>query len=94
MTAHYLFDLDLCNVASGCSIRIVEKNVQDARRRVWIEAKTLRFCSFDALNIWLEARCRALWSEMQHAEYAGITVAEVLEQERPYLMPMPTPFDG
>ena len=94
MTAHYLFDLDFCNVASGWEKGIVEKNVQDARRRVWIEAKTLRFSSFDALNIWLEARCRALWSEMQHPEYPGITVAEVLEQERAYLMPMPTPFDG
>ncbi len=94
MTAHYLFDPDFCNVASGWEKGIVEKNVQDARRRVWIEAKTLRFSSFDTLNIWLEARCRVLWSEMQHPEYPGITVAEVLEQERAYLMPMPTSFDG
>jgi transposase len=40
MTAHYLFDPDFCNVASGWEKGVVEKNVQDARRRIWIEAKT------------------------------------------------------
>lgn len=94
MTAHYLFEPDFCNVASGWEKGIVEKNVQDARRRVWIEAKTQCFASFDALNTWLDARCRALWLAVEHPDYAGICVAEVLEQEQIYLMPMPTPFDG
>jgi transposase len=94
MTAHYLYDPDFCNVASGWEKGVVEKNVQDARRRIWIDAKQQRFRSFDELNIWLDTRCRALWSEVQHPEYVGITVAEVLEQEQVYLMPMPTPFDG
>jgi transposase len=94
MTAHYLFDPDFCNVASGWEKGVVEKNVQDSRRRIWMEAKQQRFGSFNELNLWLEARCRALWSEIQHPDYAGITVAEVLEQEQVYLMPMPTPFDG
>jgi hypothetical protein len=92
MTAHYLFDPDFCNVASGWEKGVVEKNVQDARRRIWIEAKTQCFSTFDELNGWLEARCLALWSRIEHPDNAGITVA--LEQERPYLMPMPTPFDG
>ena len=94
MTAHYLFDPDFCNVASGWEKGVVEKNVQDSRRRIWMDAKQQRFSSFNELNIWLEARCRALWSEVQHPEYVGITVADVLEQEQLYLMPMPTPFDG
>ena len=94
MTAHYLFDPDFCNVASGWEKGVVEKNVQDSRRRIWMDAKQQRFSSFNELNIWLEARCRALWSEVQHPEYVGITVADVLEQEQIYLMPMPTPFDG
>lgn len=94
MTAHYLFEPDFCNVASGWEKGIVEKNVQDARRRVWIEAKTQCFASFEALNGWLDERCRALWSTVEHPDYAGICVAEVLEQEQIYLMPMPTPFDG
>ena len=93
MTAHYLFDPDFCNVASGWEKGVVEKNVQDSRRRVWMDAKAQHFSSFDELNIWLEARCRALWSQVQHPD-AGITVADALEQEQMYLMPMPTPFDG
>jgi transposase len=94
MTAHYLFEPDFCNVASGWEKGIVEKNVQDSRRRVWIEAKTRCFDSFEELNAWLDGRCRALWSEIEHPHYAGITLAEALGQEHAYLMPMPTPFDG
>ena len=93
MTAHYLFDPDFCNVASGWEKGVVEKNVQDSRRRVWMDAKAQHFGSFDELNVWLEVRCRALWLEVQHPD-AGITVADALEQEQIYLMPMPTPFDG
>ena len=94
MTAHYLFDPDFCNVASGWEKGVVEKNVQDSRRRVWMDAKAQRFSTFGELNAWLETRCRALWSDVSHPEYAGITVADVLEQEHVYLMPVPMPFDG
>ena len=94
MTAHYLFDPDFCNVASGWEKGVVEKNVQDMRRRIWNEAKQQPFGSFDDLNKWLEARCRALWLEIEHPDYAGITIADALEQEQLYLMPMPAPFDG
>jgi transposase len=94
MAAHYLSEPDVCNVASGWEKGIVEKNVQDSRRRVWIEANTRCFDSFEGLNAWLDERCRALWSEVEHPHYAGITLAEALEQEQAYVMPMPTPFDG
>lgn len=94
MTAHYLFDPDFCNAASGCSIRVVEKNMQDARRRVWSEARKQQFSHFGELNAWLEMRCRALWATLPHPDYASLTIADVLEQERLYMMPMPTPFDG
>ena len=56
MTAHYLFDPDFCNVASGWEKGVVEKNVQDMRRRIWNEAKQQPFSSFDELNDWLEVR--------------------------------------
>jgi transposase len=94
MVSHYLFDADFCNVASGWEKGVVEKNVQDARRHIWMDAKQQKFSSFDELNTWLEARCRALWSELEHPDYAGITLADALEQEQAYLMAMPTPFDG
>lgn len=94
MCAHYLFDADFCNVASGWEKGVVEKNVQDSRRRIWLEAQQQKFSSFDALNAWLGVRCRSLWEEIRHPEFKGLTLAEMLEQERPEMMPMPTPFDG
>ena len=73
---------------------MVEKNVQDSRRRIWLAAQQRQFGSFTELNVWLAERCRALWSEIRHPEYKQFSVAEMLEQERGELMPMPTPFDG
>jgi transposase len=94
MCAHYLFDADFCNVASGWEKGVVEKNVQDSRRRIWQEAQNRKFDSFAELNVWLAERCRSLWSELRHPEYKEFCVAEMLEQERAEMMPMPTPFDG
>ena len=94
MASHYLFDPDFCNVASGWEKGVVEKNVQDSRRRIWQDAAKERFGSFAELNIWLLARCRALWQELPHTEYEDLTIAEMLEHEQSSLMPMVTPFDG
>jgi transposase len=94
MCAHYLFDADFCNVASGWEKGVVEKNVQDSRRRIWLDAQNHRFGSFDELNVWLGERCRSLWSELRHPEFKGLSVAEMLEQEQAQMMPMTTPFDG
>jgi transposase len=94
MCAHYLFDPDFCNVASGWEKGVVEKNVQDSRRRIWLEAQSIKFSSVDALNAWLAERCRALWGVLRHPEFKGLSIAEMLEQERLEMMPMPTPFDG
>ena len=94
MCAHYLIDADFCNVASGWEKGVVEKNVQDSRRRIWIDAGKQRFGSFVELNAWLGDRCRALWDEVRHPEYDQFSVAEMLDNERPHLMPMIEPFDG
>jgi len=94
MCAHYLFDADFCNVASGWEKGVVEKNVQDSRRRIWLDAQKIRWGSFADLNAWLGERCRTLWSELRHPEFKGFSVLEMLEQERLELMPMPSPFDG
>lgn len=93
MASHYLFDPEFCNVASGWEKGIVEKNVQDARRRIWQDAGHVRFGCFTELNLWLLARCRTLWQELRHPEYE-LSLAEMLEQEQPHLMPMIVPFDG
>ena len=94
MCSHYLFDPDFCNVASGWEKGVVEKNVQDSRRRIWIEAGTRRFGSFAELNVWLGERCRAVWADTQHAQHKQFSVAEMLELEKDHLMSMPEPFDG
>ncbi len=95
MCSHYLFDADFCNVASGWETRRGrDREVQDSRRRIWLDAQKQRFGSFDELNAWLGARCRALWSEIRHPEYQQFSVTEMLEQERAEMMPMPTAFDG
>jgi transposase len=94
MASHYLFDPDFCNVASGWEKGVVEKNVQDSRLRIWQDAAKERFGSFTELNLWLLAKCRALWHELRHTEYGDLTIAEMLEHEQPSLMPMVTPFDG
>jgi hypothetical protein len=94
MCAHYLFDTDFCNVASGWEKGVVEKNVQDSRRRIWLDAQKIQWGSFAQLNAWLGERCRALWGELRHPQYTHFSVLEMLAQERLERMPMPTPFDG
>ena len=94
MCAHYLFDAAFCNVASGWEKGVVEKNVQDGRRRIWIDAGQQRFGSFVELNAWLGDRCWSLWNEVRHHEHDHFSVDEMLDNERPHLMPMPEPFDG
>ena len=93
MTAHYLFEPDFCNVASGWEKGRVEKGVQDARRRIWQDAQTHGFGSFVELNAWLATACVAAW-DAPHPDLTGVTIREAWTQERPHLMPMPTPFDG
>jgi transposase len=57
MCVHYLFDPDFCNVALGWE-GIVEKNVQDSRRRIWLDAQDCMFHTFEELNAWLDKRGR------------------------------------
>jgi hypothetical protein len=94
MCAHYLFDPDFCNVASGWGKGIVEKNVQDSWRRIWLDAQDCQFHCFEERNAWLGQRCRALWSELPQQQYSGLSMAEVLQLERAAMKPMPAVFDG
>jgi len=91
MASHYLFEPDFCNPAAGWEKGQVEKNVQDARRRLWQLMPS--FPDIDALNAWLEEQCIAQWSEIQHGGLPG-TVADVHAAEVGSLMPLGRPFDG
>jgi len=91
MTSHYVFEPDFCNPAAGWEKGQVEKNVRDARSRMWQVMPS--FPDLDALNRWLEERCKALWTETGHGRLPG-SIAEIWEAEKSSLMPLPTAFDG
>jgi transposase len=91
MASHYLFDVEFCNPASGWEKGQVEKNVRDARHRLWQLAPC--FPTLDALNDWLEQRCKELWREIPHGSQPG-TIADVWQSETAALMPLTRPFDG
>ena len=97
MVSHYVFQAEFCNPASGWEKGQIEKNVQDARHRIWHQVNdrnTPAFASLAALNDWLTQRCQALWLEIRHPEQTDRTIAEVWEEERKHLMALPPPFDG
>ena len=64
MVSHYLFEAEFCNPATGWEKGQVEKNMQDARHQLWQPAPQIE--TLDALNLWLEARCKALWQDIPH----------------------------
>jgi len=91
MANHYVFEPEFCNPAAGWEKGQIEKNVQDARHRLWQPMPS--FPDLAALNDSLEQRCVALWHEISHAAMPG-SVAEVWAAEQATLMPLPPAFDG
>lgn len=91
MVSHYMFEAEFCNPAAGWEKGQVEKNVQDARHRLWQPVPQAE--SLDALNLWLEQRCKALWQEIPHGLEPG-SVADAWADEAQSLMRMGRPFDG
>jgi len=90
LSSHYLYEAEFCNSASGWEKGQVEKNVQDARHRLWQPMP--RFPSLEALNDWLE-RCRELWQQIPHGLRPG-TIEDIRAEEARFLIPMPRAFDG
>ncbi len=70
---------------SGWEKGQVEKNVQDARRRLWQPMPN--FPDLEALNAWLEVQCIMQWSHIQHGSLFG-TVADAHAEEVASLMPL------
>ena len=91
MVSHFLFEAEFCNPASGWEKGQIEKNVQDARHRLW--QPTPSFPSLAALNDWLEARCRELWAEIPHGRNLARSPTSGPRKRR-HLMQHPRPFDG
>jgi transposase len=91
MVSHFLFEAEFCNPASGWEKGQIEKNVQDARHRLWQPMPN--FSSLAALNDCLEARCRELWAQTLHVSQPG-AIADVWAEEVGCLMQLSRPFDG
>ncbi|WP_336314411.1 MULTISPECIES: IS21 family transposase [unclassified Shinella] len=91
MTNHYVFAPEFCNPAAGWEKGQVEKNVQDARPRLWQQMPD--FPDLAALNLWLEQHCQDLWQETPHGSLPG-SIADVWGDEQPALMALPAMFDG
>lgn len=92
LVSHHLFEAEFCNPAAGWEKGQIEKNVQDARHRLWHQLPA--FNDLEELNFWLEQRCKGLWHECPHPEHKGRSIADVWEEERPFLMVPGAPFDG
>jgi transposase len=90
-TSHYLFEAEFCNPASGWEKGQVEKNVRDARHRLWQPMPA--FADRDALNAWLEQRCVELWGQVPHGTLPG-TISDAWASEKSSLMVLPPRFDG
>ena len=91
MTSHYVFEPEFCNPAAGWEKGQIEKNVRDARHRLWQVMPA--FPDLETLNCWLEDRCKVLWAETAHGNLHG-SIADVWEAEKAALMQLPTAFDG
>jgi transposase len=90
MVSHFLFEAEFCNPAAGWEKGQIEKNVRDSRHQLWQPMPD--FASLDALNAWLETRCRDLWLQTHGAH--GRVIADAWSDEVASLMETPRPFDG
>jgi transposase len=57
MTGHYLFEPEFYNRAADWEKGIGEKNVQDRRRGIWVEAAERSWPDQASLNAWLHQTC-------------------------------------
>src|SRR5205085_8663016 len=92
MCSHYLVEPVACTPASGWEKGQVENQVGLVRERFF--TPRLRFKNYDELNAWLTDKCIAYAKAHRHPELTEQTVWEVVEAERPKLVPYAGRFDG
>lgn len=94
MCAHYLYDPDLCSAWLGlgearrreeCATQPPARVDRRAADALWQHRRTQGLVG---------ERCRQRWTELKQPEHKQLSVAEVLEQERLQMMPMPAAFDS
>jgi transposase len=92
LCSHHLVEPVACTPAAGWEKGQVENQVgtiRDLLFRPRPKVKTL-----DELNAWLTDQCVAYARRTKHPEFKDRTIWEVLEEERPALMPFRSPFAG
>ena len=90
--SHHLIEPTACTPAAGWEKGQVENQVGFVRRRFF--SPRLKFKSYAELNAWLADRCIVLAQTHPHPVEKERTVFEMLEAERPLLMPYRGAFDG
>jgi hypothetical protein len=91
LASHYLFETDFCNPASGWEKGQVEKNVQDARHRLWHPMPS--FPDLAALNDWPRSNASRNGQKSSTARCPAPSPM-CTREEVASLMPMGQPFDS
>ena len=92
LCSHYLVEPVACTPAAGWEKGQVENQVGFARDNLFKPRP--HAASLEEFNAWLETECRRWATRQHHPELRERTLAEVLEAERPALVPLDTPFEG
>jgi transposase len=92
MCSHYLFDPVACTPGAGWEKGQVENQVGVSRNRFFTPVP--KFATIADLNESLLSKCLAWAKTRNHPTIAGKTIWQVYEEERPYLLAPPPPFDG
>jgi transposase len=92
LMSHHLVEPTACSPAAGWEKGQVENQVGVVRNRFF--APRPSFKTLDDLNGWLADKCIKYAKEQAHPEQTDMTVFEMFEAERPYLMAYRGVFDG
>jgi len=92
LCSHYLFEPVACTPASGWEKGQVENQVGLVRRRFF--NPKIKVNDFDQLNAYLMEKCIGWAKTQRHPERQDKTVWQVFEEEKPFLIKLPSRFDG
>jgi len=92
MCSHYLFESVACTPSAGWEKGQVENQVGLGRNRFFTPLP--KFANIADLNERLYSQCIAWAKTHPHPTISHKTVWQVFEEERPFLLGLPPPFDG
>jgi len=92
LSSHYLFEPVSCTPGAGWEKGQVENQVGVVRRRFFIPKIKAR--DFRELNDTLKEHCINWAKTHKHPTFSDKTVWEAYEEEKPYMISLPPPFDG